>query len=555
MGKPGVIIDRAEIGLQTDRARYVFEWPAPTRYPVHAVGNGCMTDYFVRFLTLVDEIERTYPVTRWQVGDVPAWPLARNGLFVDLYWQEHERRADIAPPRSRLVSARLTRALSQAATPLANIWRRRDDLRHAVLLPRPADVLFFGDELSLEWIDGAWRDRFFDPLITELNRDGRSTLVMQRGEVQRLPRATPVLDANTIENWGQLFAASSGLSQRLAGTLSDHEQVVEFLDRHCAPTHALAPALLRKKAAAVSATAYGFERLLKRIRPSMCIMMTTLGMGHALSLACRRRGVLSVEVQRSGMGPRILEYCWSAVPDTGYAVLPAIFWTWTADDAAPIDAWSRSLQAPWHRSLCGGHPQMAAWLDDRNPRTQAFDARINDLRAAHPARLEVLVALQNHDGYVDLWNNLAGLIERAPPDWRWWLRRHPYAPTAEKELGRLLALRRPNVVIEEASSLPLPALLRHMDGFLSIRSGAASEASMFGLKPIFLSPVARELFPQLIETDKAEIIGDMSALEARLGSLPRAAKIRAAQPDLRAVLARLQSVAAEYAALCANADS
>ncbi len=507
-----------------------------------------MTDYYVRFLSLVDEIERTFPVTRWRVGDVPAWPLARDGLFVDLYWQDHERRAGV-PHAARSLAARLTRAVSQAATPLANIWRRRADLRHTVLWPRPADVLFFGDELSLEWIGGAWRDRFFDPLMTELDRDGRSTLVMQRGEVQRLPRATPVLDANTIENWGQLFAASSGLSQRLAATLPDHELVVQFLERHGAPVHALAPASLRKKAAAIAATAYGFERLLRIVRPSMCVMMTTLGMGHALALACRRRGVLSVEVQRSGMGARIVEYCWSAVPDTGYAVLPANFWTWSEDDAAPIDSWSKTLALPWHRSICGGHPQMAAWLDDRNPQTQAFDARIGELRATHPARLEILVALQNHDGYVALWNNLAALIERCPPEWRWWLRRHPYAPDSNNALGRLMTLRRPNVVIDEASSLPLPALLRHMDAFLSIRSGASSEAAMFGLKPIFLSAVARELFPN------AEIIDDMAALEERLRTLPRTPKIRAAPPDLRAVLKRLQSAASEYSALCARANA
>ena len=76
---------------------------------------------------------------------------------------------------------------------------------------------------------------------------------------------------------------------------------------------------------------------------------------------------------------------------------------------------------------------------------------------------------------------------------------------------------------------------------------------MFGLKPIFLSPVARELFPQLIESDKAEIIDDMIALEKRLASMPRAVKAYAPQPDLRAALARLDAMAAEYSALCAHA--
>lgn len=505
-----------------------------------------MTDYHVRFLTLVDKIERTYPVTHWKVGEVPVWPLARNGLFVDMYWQDHGRSAATGQRRS----ARIAQILSQAAAPLTTIWQSRTDLRHLVLFPRPANTLFFGDAFSLERVDGVWRDRFFDPLIAEHNRSGRSTFVMQHGGLRRLPRNTPVFDASTIEKWGPLFAAGYGLSKRLKGTFPDHDAVVTFLDRHGAPTGALAPALLQKKAAGLMATAYGFERVLRMVRPSMCIMMTTLGMGHALALACRRQGVLSVEVQRSGMGPLILDYCWSAVPENGYAILPAVFWTWTQDDAVPIDSWSRDLKLPWHRSICGGHPQIAAWLDDRNPQTQVADARISELRARNPTRLEVLVALQSTDGYVDKWNELASLIERAPSEWRWWLRRHPYAPDADKELGRLMSVRRPNVLIDEASSLPLPALLRHMDVFLSMRSGASSEAAMFGLRPIFLSAVARELFPRLFESSKAEIIEDMAVLEERLREMPHKEKVHSRQPDLPGVLARLEAMAAEYSELC-----
>jgi len=418
-----------------------------------------------------------------------------------------------------------------------------------MLFPRAADALFFGDEFALECIDGVWRDRFFHPLIEELHQKGCTTLLMQRGTLQRQPRSSPVLAANTIENWGPLLATGLGLSKRLAGEFPAHEAVVKFVNDYGAPTRALGPDLLRKKAASVLATAYGFEQVLRIVRPSICFMMS-LGMGHALALACRRRGVLSVEVQRSGVGPRLLEYSWAAVPEDGYSVLPAVFWTWTEVDAEAVSNWSNSLKRPWHRGVCGGHPQLRPWLDDRNPETQRFDAKIGKLREAHPARLEILVALQNHDGYVGLWNDLADLIERASSEWRWWLRRHPYSPQSNKELGRLMTIRRPNVLIDEASTLPLPALLRHMDALVSIRSGAAGEASMFGLKPIFLSPVARDVLPPLFASGGAEIIDTMTLLEERLAGLSRATKIRASQPELRTVLSQLDAIAAEYSNLC-----
>lgn len=313
-----------------------------------------MTDYYVRFLALVDEIERTYPVTRWQVGEVPVWPLARNELYVDLYWQDYGpsvMNTDTA--RQRRLSTHLQSVLSRAATPLTNTWRSRADLRNMLLFPRSARALFFGDEFALEWIDGAWRDRFFHPLITQLHQKGCSTLIMQRGSLQQQPRSSPVLAANTIENWGPLFAAGLGLSKRLTSAFPDHNSVVKFLEHRGAPTRALAPGLLRKKAAAVVATAYGFEQVLKIVRPSICFMMT-LGFGQALALACRRQGILSVEVQRSGIGSRILEYCWSALPENGYTVLPAVFWTWTGEEASAVRTWSDNLKLPWHRSICGG---------------------------------------------------------------------------------------------------------------------------------------------------------------------------------------------------------
>jgi hypothetical protein len=144
------------------------------------------------------------------------------------------------------------------------------------------------------------------------------------------------------------------------------------------------------------------------------------------------------------------------------------------------------------------------------------------------------------------------LIKRAPPTWRWWLRHRDATLSGRQHLGRLSAVRRPNVLIEEASSFPLPALLRHMDVLVSIRSGAAVEAAMFGLKPIFLSEAARDIFPNLFEGGDADVVDDMAALEARLHEVPRGRKTRIAQPRLPEVLSRLESIAAEYSELCAR---
>src|SRR5882672_6126240 len=486
-----------------------------------------MVDYHSRFLALVNEIETTFPVAEWLLGDVPVWPLARADLYIEMYWQnagrtEEEWRA----ARQKRVFSRVVQGAAYAATPLINIWRSRADLRHMVLRPRRAHALFLGHAGSLDQIDGAWRDRFCDPLISALEGNGRTTLLMQQGDLRRLPCSRPTFAANTIDRWARLRAAATGNAFRTIGRLPQHDRLLKWLDERRVPTDRLSETVLRKRAAVVSSTADSFERVLQSVRPALCFMVTYYaGMGHALALACRRRGVLSVDLQHGAQEGRHEAYTWRSVPPGGYAVLPAVFWNWTQADADAIDAWSKNLELPWHRSLLGGHPQLAAWFDEDNAQTRSFDAKIAEIRRHGFAELEILVALQSLEGYSAIWNELAALIEASPAHWRWWVRRHPASRvTRDPGVNRLLAIRKPNVLIDEASSLPLPALLRHVDVALSLKSGAGVEASMFGVKPIFLSQEAGGLLPTLLKGGKAEIIDDMAILERRLAAMPRKEK-------------------------------
>ena len=514
-----------------------------------------MSDYHRRFLVLVDQIETTFPVADWRAGDVPLWPLARTAVYSNICEEMlgvggaagHAARQVLRP------SARIARAAAYAATPLTNIWRNRSDLRKTVLRPHAASALFLGDGTSLDFIGGAWRDRFCEPLIAYLEANGRSSLLMQRGDLYPHPPFRPTLSANTVINWGHLRSAGLRSVARLPVTLPAHRDVLDVLSRNGVPHFGLDAGALRGRAAAISATARGFEKLLKRVKPSLCFMLTYYqGMGHALALACRRQGVLSVELQREGRGAQHEAYVWSAVPRQGYTILPAVFWTWTGTDASAIDDWTSTLTPKWHRSIHGGHTQLAPWFDDSNPLTRETDAAINRVRAGEPAEREILVALQAVGGHENEWNALASFIESGPSQWRWWLRRHPSTlQMGDHGLGRLPALRRPNVVIDLPSSVPLPGLLRHMDALVSATSGAAVEASLFGVRPFFLSPIARDLHPLLIENGEAEIVADMNGLAERIRGLSSGTtRRRTPQLPLSETFSRLNEMAQDYRDLC-----
>ena len=503
--------------------------------------------FYLRYLTLVDEIERSFPVSRWKCGDLEVWPLARSDLYLDMYWLD----AGIVPADERPI---LLRAAGRAAMPLRNLWKSRHDAAHRLTRATPAHAIFLGDGVSLDRVDGEWRDRFCEPVIAALEKHGHDTFLLQDGYLSRLPWYRPTFSANVIESRGFLRALITPRPVELPGL----DEVLDFLARNAVAAPSLSRSSLERRARTVAATATAFERVLRIVRPTLAFVVAYhVGLGPAFLLACRRQGILSIDLQRAPQEGSLHAYRWPSLPANGYATLPAIFWSWTKDDTARVNDWSARLALPWHGAIHGGHTQLVPFLDDQHPMTRLWDARFASIGAGARFEREILVALQPIHGHREVWDALCSQIEASPDSWRWWVRRHPAShPGQDVESARLLAMRRPNVLIEEASTLPLPALLRHMSALLSLASGAAMEASMFGRPAFFLIDAARQSFADLIERGLATVIDVRSVndeVSRLVGQPPRPRASR--QPDLDEVLLQLEERAHTYRLACSTARS
>ena len=472
---------------------------------------------------LVANLERRFPVTQWRCGDLDLWPLARCSLYLDLYW----RRFGSAPAeRTAWLPLRVG---SRLLRPLTNLWHSRHDLRHLLLRPRRADVAFLGDGVSLDYVSGHWRDRFGEPLIAALAQRGRSTFLMQGGGLQRRPWLRPAFLANLAEAWGWLLSVRAGAPLELPG----HAEVLSFLTGAGVEAPSFTRRALARRAAEVAGGATVFAWILRIVRPRLAFVVNYYsGLGPAFVLACRRRRVLCIDLQRAPLQGSPMAYDWLTLPAGGYSVLPDVFWTWTEEDATAVARWALP---PRHRALWGGHTQLA------------------DAPAGAPAvqwggyEREILVALQPIGGHAAEWQALTELIEAAPRGWRWWLRRHP-ASTAQQDalFGRLLALRQENVQIGAASA-PLNALLPHMSVLVSLNSGAALEAALFEVPALFLSAEAQATFGGLIERGAATVI-DVHELRERIAAVPavRPPTPAPAFPALGPVLDTLENLAAAH---------
>lgn len=494
-----------------------------------------------RYLDLVDEIEQRFDVARWRSGDVDLWPPARVDLFLDLFKASGAESARPAPPFLR-------RALGNLATPATNAWKSRRDLQHWLPRPKRADTILLGDGVSHDKIDGAWRDRHGEPVMTALERRGRTCFLMQPGSLDRLPWARPTYAANGIAVRAALAAA---LRPTRPVELPDHAAIVDFLAREGVQAPCLDPRRLIRRARTIAAGASQFQRVLRAVRPRQAFVVTYyVGLGHAFVLACRREGVLSVDLQHCPQGGAHRGYRWKSLPAEGYSTLPGAFWTWTAEEAASVEAWARTAW-PWHRAVHGGHAQLTAFLDEQDASARLWDERFAAMADRGPFEREILVALQPIGGKRAAWEALARQIETAPNSWRWWIRRHPSSTAfQDAEYRPLLAPGRPNVVVDQASALPLPALLRRMSVVVSLASGASAEAAAFGVPSLFFDEEALALFPGLLERGDAELI-DVADVASRIAGLPATPKRIAAPPPppIAETLERLDGMAEEYAGL------
>jgi hypothetical protein len=191
-------------------------------------------------------------------------------------------------------------------------------------------------------------------------------------------------------------------------------------------------------------------------------------------------------------------------------------------------------------------------MDDSDATTQALDVRFDAIRGEAHYEREILIALQPVAGYRTQWDALAAQIEASPSQWRWWIRRHPASRAyQDEEYQRLVALRRPNVIVGASLSVPLPTLLRHMSVVVSRFSGSSVEAAMFGVPALFLSQEARGQFSALIERGAATVV-DLSRLNEAIARLAAVAArpTRVAAPKPADTLRRLEEMADDYARLC-----
>jgi hypothetical protein len=439
-------------------------------------------------MAVLNEIEDRLPVDEWCIDDIAVWPLVRR----DVAWGLDDAAA-LSMPRPRLAAvSHMARAGATALTTGLYVASRD---RHRYGSPDgDVDVVMLGDTVSRTRVDGVWFDEFFDPVATALDAMGRSSTLLEVGRHIRVPRKRP---AHSVQAHIDELKVRSMISlpARNAERLPGYD---EFLGTMTSLGIAAGfdRTALGRRVRFVDLVARYFATIL---RPTVRLGMADIDgpVAMAFYLACRRTGVTSVEMQHGVQGDLHWGHGrWKCVPRDGYALLPAVFWTWSGYEADTISRWSQPVSSR-HRPVVGGRPWLDVWLRGADPVVASYDEQVAVLQRRTGARVNVLVTLQT--GVVTReWLQRLVAAAGATPSWFWWVRSRASMSPAEAEAVREAVRGMHNAETEQATALPLYALLRHVDAHVTAFSSVVIEAAAFGVPSVATDPDAATWFPNLV---------------------------------------------------------
>jgi hypothetical protein len=435
------------------------------------------------FMNLLGELESRFPVDEWIVDSVRVWPVARVHLYYGFF--EHQYFAD-RPVRAGIVKAtdlpRLARRIGRSA------WRYLQcsvsDFRNTHYRNGPHDAMFLNYNTYMTRLNGRWYSRVCDPLVEQLSARGLSSLMLTGGYEYATPRFTksrfiqPHLMVHRL--MGMAAKRPRHNPRAMLRELEDHAKASGLFSESFS---LLAP--VENHTRQIIGIARYFKRVLAEVRPKAVFVTCWYGTeSMACVLACTELGIPTIDIQHGSQDFHVAYDRWNRVPDAGYELVPTFFWCWSESEASTIRSWAGRL--PVHQPIVGGNPFLERWITGNDETVRAYDEILTRLKEPSKGKVQILYTLNGSTK--DEIKTIVDIIEavaRSGIETHFWIRLHPIALDQKGVICRTLeehGLR--NVDVENATVLPLYAILRHIDVHITEFSSVVIEAQAFGVPSV-----------------------------------------------------------------------
>ena len=444
-------------------------------------------------MDLLNEVEERFPVGEWMIDGIHIWPLVRLELATDLtnysmYPALYHSARSISKGR-RITSLFLREARSLLRFGHAYL---QDVSKNAK--PQRAEVVFLSDGISFQYLIDSWYEKFCDPFISELREHRIPLFLMTPSHEYFTPRRTPSmfiqpsLDRIRVK---MLLSSNKGFKeQRLDG----FQEFIDFIESKELRISLPRLAKIKDEILLIMKYAEFFEEVLKQINPRSAFLVSYYNIGGmALNLACRKLGIISVDIQHGLQGDLHWAYGrWNNLPETGYVLLPKFFWVWSNSEAEAIKRWN-SRVSEWHQPVVGGNLFLELWSSSENEIVKTYDNEIGNVKGNKKHLIHVLYTIGYEE--VEKLEIIFNAMRQTESLCYWWLRVHPGKLKEREFLKKLVRENRiSNGEVDLATDLPLYALLRQMDLHLTFYSSSVYEAEDLGVPSVVVGDYGKELF-------------------------------------------------------------
>lgn len=485
-------------------------------------------------MAIINDIEAKFPVDKWIISDVHVWPLIR---------------AQLVSQMNSLLNKELDYKLRSGLIALRNIRRTFDimvslskylyavifDRRHNdTIAGQNIDAFFLSSCIDRVSIDKYFYNKLVDPLIEMLDEQGFKSLVIEMTWMGQyyIPRykpskyVQPYLDHLLLKNKLSQIRKPSNNFQ-----LSRYDDFAEYLKALNSSLTVPIIISLQKEVALIREMASYFKKIIMQVRPAVCLSTQYYGRGGmALNLACREMGIMSVDIQHGVQDDLHWAYGrWARVPEKGYELLPTVFLCWSDAEAKVIKKWNKKVKE-YHRPVVAGNLWLKKWLDSGDDTVRAYDLRVSRMKQKHGKLIHILFTMQDKT----IPSVILNAIKKSSDLCFWWIRCHPGHAEERSNIRKAISSRGyVNVEVEKASTLPLYALLRHVDIHITGWSTTVIEAAAFNVQSIIIHEFGAELYAKQIKEDIVACAYNsqelVDAIMAMTSNKPRKLKIKHAQ--------------------------
>ena len=426
-------------------------------------------DHNIKNATLkIAAVEKDFDVCCVVFKGLKIWPLIRNILYDQLFWNKEDSVSD---------------GLVRFNSPKYN----RNFPEFPAKIKR-TDIMWMSEAWThTDRIAGKYYTRFDDPFIEFFDYYTVNKFEFNsKLSVERKPRLhEPYYLSPQIEY--------SAIPKSSFSEIENFEQLSLVVKNICNVQLAQED-VLQKVATVISYTVY-FLDLLHIVKPKAVFLVCYYSPKNmALIRACNMLGIPTVEYQHGKQGKYHCMYThWTSIPVEGYELLPRFFWNWGEESAQNISRWM-GTDNPKHSTIVGGSLWLGLWVHRKWPEETSV---VRDYERFFAGKKVILVSLQGFEKLLS--EDLVTAMRNSPDDWVWMLRLPPGLRYREDELLADLSKNQiENYEIDIANRASLYTLLRRVEQHVTYFSSVCYEALSFGINSIVLYPTVKDLYAEYL---------------------------------------------------------